>query len=271
MITINELADKHNYLSDIPYIFDSNIWEYDISQANINTLRAYNRISEEEYNRLSIAPKIEREITIGNWIKKDPSIQSDIYRGIAIAKYKLLNQYGISPDRVLRIANDAVYIINPKNITNNNYIDIDINGSSNVTFRLKCCYSFYMNLKSNNVLFFFGFGDTNNYDVSIIGINDNKLYLHNYFITFICDIINAYTYGGKSTALSIFNNFYNDFINRRLSIEYYREFNSRSCYRLNTSYEYFLLDNIDPKYVDKINIDCNLNILRTIYSYLIAS
>ena len=111
MITINELADKHNYLSDIPYIFDSNIWEYDISQANINTLRAYNRISEEEYNRLSIAPKKEREVTIGNWIKKDPSIQSDIYRGIAIAKYKLLNQYGISPDRVLRIANDAVYII----------------------------------------------------------------------------------------------------------------------------------------------------------------
>ena len=271
MITLSELASKHNYLTSIPFIFDSNIWEYDISQANINTLRAFNRISDEEYRRLSVSPKMEREIVIGNWIKKDPSIQTDIYRGIEEAKYKLMEEGNIDPNRVIRIANDAVCFSSYMNISDLGYKDVYINGNHKVTFRQKGYYTFYMNLKTSNVLFFFGPGDDNGYDVDIIGINNSKLYLHNYFISFIIDIINSYLNGGKNTALINFNKFYNEYINRRLPIEYYREFNSLSGYIIRSTYENFVLEYIDQQYIDRINIDCNLNILRTIYSYLIAA
>ena len=76
---------------------------------------------------------------------------------------------------------------------------------------------------------------------------------------------------GKKEYLQLFNNFYTDYVNRRLSIEYYREFNSNSGYRFNTQLESFLLMDINPCYIDRISIDCNLNILRTIYSYLVGA
>ena len=270
MITISELASKHNYLSDLPFVFGSNIWEYDIRQANINTLRALNRISEEDYYKLSNSPKLEREIVIGNRIKRDPSIQTDIYRGIAEAKYKLLDRYSITPDRVLRIANDAVYIISPKNISNSNAIDIDI-GTGKVTFVLKGFYNYYMNFKKDSILFFFGPGDELGYDIDVIGINDNKLYLHQPFIEFFCRLINSYEYGGKSAALFTFNEFFDNYINRRLPIEYYREFRSSSGFRINSTFASFVLNDISAENINKIDIGYNLNILRTIYSYLIAA
>ena len=128
-----------------------------------------------------------------------------------------------------------------------------------------------MNLKVNNILFFFGPGDDSGYDISVIGINDNKLLLHSKFLSFLCDIINAYEYGGKTVAITTFNEFYNNYVSKQLPIDYYREFNALSGYRIHSTYESFLLNVIDPKYLDKIDINFNLNILRTIYSYLIAS
>lgn len=271
MITLSDLANKHNYLSSIPFIFDSNIWEYDIAQANINTLRAFDRLSEEEYYRLSNSPKMEREIVIGNKIRKDKTIQEDIYKGITEAKFKLMDECKLTTDRILRIANDSVYIINPINISNTNYKEININGNHKVTFVLKGYYTFFMNFKVNNILFFFGPGDESGYDIDIIGINDNKLYRHNLFLGFLCELINAYQYGGKSAALVRFNEFYNDYVNRNLPIDYYREFNSASCYRINAQFESFLLESIDEKYLNRLDIGFNLNILRTIYSYLVAA
>ena len=271
MITLSKLAEKHNYLSDIPFIFDSNIWEYDISQANINTLRAFNRISEEEYYILSVSPKMLREITIGNWIRRDRTIQDDIYKGIAEAKLKLLEGYSIKPEQVLRIANDSVYIISPKNLSNTDSIDININGTGKVTFRLKGYYTYYMNLKLNNILFFFGPGDESGYDIDVIGINDNKLNLHTKFIGFLCKLITSLEYGGKSSALLIFNQFYTQYVNKQLDIDYYREFNATSGYRINSNFENFILNSIEKQHLDRIDIGFNLNILRTIYSYLIAA
>lgn len=270
MITLSELAEKHNYLSNIPFIFDSNIWEFDIRQANINTLRAFNRISEEDYYRLATGPKMDREITIGNWIKRDPSIQTDIYRGITEAKFNLMNQFGISPDQVLRIANDAVYIVSSKLLSNDKYIDVNVNGNP-ITFVQKGHYNYFMNLKMNNILFFFGLGDIYGYDVDVIGINDKVLPMHHFFLSFLCALFDNYDVGGKAVSLQVFNNFYNDYINRRLDIEFYREFNSLSGYRFNTSLESFVIQSLDQKYIDRIDINYNLNILRTIYSYLIAA
>lgn len=273
MITLSELASKHNYLTTIPFVFDSNLWEYDISQANINALRAFNRISEEEYIRLANSPKMEREIAIGNKIARDKTIQTDIYRAIGEAKYKFLEESNIDPNRVIRIANDAIYFLSPMNISNTNSKDVFINGNNQMTFRMKGYFTFFMNLKSFNniILFFFGPGDQYGYDIEVIGINDDKLHLHSHFISFLINIINAYLNGGKISALYQFNNFYNDYVCRRLPVEYYREFNSNSKYRINSNYASYVIEYISQDNVDKIDINHNLNILRTIYSYLIAA
>lgn len=270
MITISDLAKKHNYLSNIPFLFDSSIWEYDISQANINALRAFNRISEEDYQRLSMGPKTDREVTVGKWIRDDRSIQDTIYKGIEIAKLNLMSIGKITPDMVLRIANDSLFVISSRDISNNGIIPVNVNDTQMI-FKVKGYYTYYMKFKKEGILFFFGPGDENGYEVNVIGINNDKLYLHTPFISFLCNLCSAYNTAGKYLALKVFNNFYVEYINRRLGIEYYREFNANSGYRFATHLENFLLMEIDPMYIDRININYNLDILRTIYSYLIGA
>ena len=45
-----QLWERINYLTDKPFILSSNIYEYDITKANINVLRSMDMISEYEYN-----------------------------------------------------------------------------------------------------------------------------------------------------------------------------------------------------------------------------
>src|SRR5574344_900142 len=58
-------AEKNTYIFDQQIISGSDIWEYDIKQANINMLYSYDVISYEEYSQLANSPKYVREIYIG--------------------------------------------------------------------------------------------------------------------------------------------------------------------------------------------------------------
>ena len=264
MISISELSNMHNYLSkDVLYLFDKKVWEYDIKQANINALRSMNRISQEQYQYLSTAPKMEREIVVGNMIRKDSSIQDSIYEGIRLAKINFLDKNTIQAHEVLRIANDSIYVISP--VEKYNKV-ININGY-NMTFVLKNVYTSYMNL--NNVLFFYK-NEYDNWDIDIKGINKDRLVLVEPFITFLCNLMQIYDNAGQVTALDYFNKFYNDYINKNLSASYYREFNSFTSYRFKTPYGQFMIQNMNENDKDKIDINYNLMILRSIYSYLMA-
>lgn len=254
----------HNYLSkDILYLFGKKIWEYDIKQANINALRSMNRISQEQYQYLSTAPKMEREIVVGNMIRKDKTIQDSIYEGIRLAKINFLDKNTIQAHEVLRIANDSIYVISP--VEKYNKV-ININGY-NMTFVLKNVFTSYMNL--NNVLFFYK-NEYDNWDIDIKGIGKERLSLVEPFITFLCNLMQIYDNAGQVTALDYFNKFYNDYINKNLDISYYREFNAFTSYRFKTPYCQFMIQNMRDSGKDRIDIDYNLMILRSIYSYLMA-
>lgn len=171
--SIEDLAMRHNYLSEeINFVFGKKIWEYDIKQANINALRATGRIAQNEYDYLANCIKLDREIYIGNKIKSDPSIQKSIYEGIDTAKLGFLTSNNISIDSVMRVANDALYVLSP--ISQQNTV-INVNGFP-MTFVLKNVFTTYMKL-NNQILFFFSNG-SNEYNVDIKGISDDILQLH---------------------------------------------------------------------------------------------
>ena len=259
-----ELANKRTYITDNLSIFSTNIWEYDIRQANINALLSMNRISVDEYNYLSKLPKQLREIEIGNRIREDKSLQQDIYEAIDKAKLEFLSQNKIEPYNVVRIANDAIYCIAPYPVA---FTEFYI-GNHLMSFVLKNHFTSF--LKLCKLYLFFNNGE-DGYNIDVKGISDSKLSMHSPILEFICDIINAKEKGAKDIAISKYISFYEKYINRQLPIEYYREFNGNSIYRIRSEYSDFAIlggENID---INCIDISYNLNVLRQLYSYILIN
>lgn len=266
--TIQEFADTKNYLApNVLYSFGYAISEYDISKANINILRSFGKITESDYLKLLALPKIDREVEIGKRILIDWSIQETIDKGIAAAKLQFLTLNNIDPNTILRIANDAFYL------TGNNYIPyttvIPEGGSTPIQFLFKKKFNFYMKL--NSVLFFCN-DEGAEWDVDVIGIGNVNLEMHHEFISFLCNVANQYIYCGKQSAIKYVNEFHRQYINNELNIRYYREFNANSSFKYcqgNNDYlSYIPIGGANEKFLDR---SYNLNLIRTIYSYLLAS
>ena len=226
----NNLWEKISYLADIKYIISGNIFEYDISKANINMLKAFNIISDQEYENFLRMDKNSREVIMGQRIKAENknkcSITSDtIKNGIEIAKKKFILDNKIPDKDIIRIANDAIYV---RSFTGNPvpFTDFFVNEKNpyhRIVFNIKGHYSSMIRFNSN-ILVFFNTDSEGNYIVDVKGINDNLLQFHEPFLSFICNIIKSLEYGDQKSTLYLFNNFYEDYVNLRLGIDYYREF-----------------------------------------------
>ena len=257
-----ELSSKHNYLSPTKFLFSSSIFEYDIRQANINVLRAFGRLSESDYHRLSIADKRSREIEIGNWIAQDSTVYQTIQEGIQKAKLGLLASNKVRPTNVLRIANDAVYVISPHPLR---YTKFTINQDSDcyVEFVNKNHFTSYLSLGDVIILIN---SDGEGWDIDIKGISNDLIYLHENFISTICNLVQSREMGGVDMAAREFNNFFQEYVSKNLPVEYYREFNSGSGYRVKGAP--FVILQAPP--LNQIDIGYNLRLLRTLYAYLIS-
>ena len=278
---MSNLYNKINYVTDRDVILGGNIIEYDISKANINILRAFDQLDQDTYDKLLYAnqfDKMVREVYIGMQIKRETEAMglktnsmsrsktyNTIKDGIIEAKKRLFETNRLQDDEIIRIANDAVYVnrLNPLQYTSFNI------GTNNhpVTFVPKKIYRSMV--KFDRVIVLLSVDVNGNFDVDVIGISNELLYLHQNFLGFICEMIIGMEMSDTRSLLTQFNIFYEDYINKRLDISYYLEFNADSCIRLKGTH--FAGRFIDQKYIDKIDINYNLNILRTLYSYILQN
>lgn len=272
----NNLWERINYLIDKPYILSSNIYEYDISKANINILRSMDMITEQEYNNFLIMDKMSREVIIGERIREEReatktstsrgySVTYDtIKNGIIEAKRQLFLHNKLSDDSIIRIANDAVYV---QSIGPLQYTDFIIGKNNHpVSFIYKGNYRSMIIL--NKILVLYNIDQTGNFVVDIKGINDEKIHFHEKMLEFICEMIFLMESGDKNTTLYRFNSFYESYIKRDLELDYYREFNEYSCFRIKNSRVGTLF--LDPKYKNYLDISYNISILRQLYSYILS-
>ena len=252
--TITDISKAVTYVTPLPYV-SGNIREYDIKAANINILLQKNVINQAQYDYLNNLPKVYREIDVGNMERRDIAVYNTISDGIREAKFKLLSENDVNPFSVVRVANDAIYI--------NSSVELSKLQFDKVTFVKKKEFNVMVNL--NGILVFISlFGE--NYDVEVIGINDNLLFAHEKFIGFICDLVYRIERVGYKDAVEFYQDFYDKYINHKLDLEYYREFNTNSCYTTMGALKFGLwsidsLDNIDTGY--------NLYLLRQLWIILL--
>ena len=247
-----------NYSVKLPYIKNI-ITEYDLRKANISVLKYNKLISTEEYDRLLNTPKSVRERYIGMMIKNNYNIGKSIIKGIVEAKKLFFELNNIQDNEIVSIKNDAIFI------SGSRPIQTDVNEI--FTFIPKNVYSFYMSTINNMEIFYNYNQITDSEVIEIKGIKDEVLETHRfhmiYFVSTIMYMIQTCTI---EDTIKYFNEFYDNFINLRLPIEYYREFNSTSKYKLIGGK--YLLDYVDESNKNELDINNNVYVLRDIHSVL---
>lgn len=259
-----ELASKQNYFCN-NRIISGRIIEYDIRAANISMCREYGIINDDLYRYLLSADKQKREEFIGWQIKKEKDIDSSsltyntIHDGIIKAKLQLFEANNIQPNEVIRIANDAVYI--------NRSTDLYYTKFGNfIEFKKKTVADTVIKLSTTIIIFYWYTLEGLNIDIKGIGDENNVKFHQNYMLSFIGSVLLTYERAGIIDAIHLIENFYNDYISRKLDIGFYRELNPTSMYRIiNSGYYVNDIDNIDL-----IDISCNGNLIRELWKILIS-
>jgi hypothetical protein len=254
---MNYNAKYKSYLAPIPYLISHFIYEYDISKANISVLLYKGIIDEKEYNYLKQLSREQRQIYVG-YKQKDKSIADALSDGVAEFRYKFITENNITDKDLLSVKNDAIFLIDKVPT---------ITVFDNVEFLKKNVYTSYFYL--NKLEIYYYLDQLNDKEIiDIKGINDQILLLHqNYFIEFLCTVFESIQTKTITNTIDLINNFHNKYINRKLPIEFYRELNADSGYRIsrknNEAYLFQTIDEFSYKY---LNIAFNLNIIRELYS-----
>lgn len=244
------------YKPQIQYATNTFIYEYDMSKANISSLRAQNIIDDATYYRLYNADRMTRQITVGNMIRNNKEIGKAKDRGIIEAKKMLFDANDIQDWEVLTIKNDAVFIIGRELLHTSFGEYYRFNCKNVYTIFLKLCdlEIYYYDRFLNNQL---------SIDIDVKGINDERLPLHeDGILGLICEICASIQRDDISQTLSYLTTVYDQYIQRQLPVEYYREFNNQSKYAFQSKYSLFYMDKIFPYFVPSLDINRNLLILR---------
>lgn len=256
MNSIEQLAEAMSYITPLNYI-SGRIVEYDIASANINMLYKYNMIDINYYNYLKSLPKINREVEIGKLIRSDSNYYNIIKQGIIDAKKKLLLSNNININSIIRIANDAVYI--------NSSSDLQFTVFDNIEFKKKSISSCM--IKLDKLLIFFLYNE-NGINLDIKGINENNQLLHSeYMLSFIAETIYILERVSVEDALKFITNFYEDYINLKLPVGYYRELNSDSMFNFKNCN--FYLSTVNEKDINLLDINYNLYIIRELWNIVL--
>lgn len=103
---------------------------------------------------------------------------------------------------------------------------------------------------------------------AIVGLDPHNIELHkDYFIALIFKIMNMVSKNNIQLAIDTLRDFYRDYVNGELNIEYYREFNLQSKFKVSSmNYIYY----IDSDIVDFKSLDISYNekVLRYISSLI---
>lgn len=255
-----ELWQNKNYIAPIPYIISRHIYEYDITKANINVLYYLGEINKEYYEKLKNLPRMKRQIEIGYLLKYTDGLSDRLSDGIAMFRKRLFDENNIQDHEVLSIKNDAIFVIGRK--LKNTIFD-------NIEFVLKNHYTTYIRIDKSIEVYFESNSIDGTISLDVKGISDTKLELHHkYMATILADVMYYMETNSISDGLTYISDIYNQYIDRKLPIGYYRNFNANSDYIINANGTLYSMDYCDPDMFMSLDIGYNLYIIRTLYGYL---
>lgn len=245
------LHEKHNYLNkETPYLINTMIREYDMKSGGYSILKWNGVFTDSEEDYLDNCPKYERNVYIGNKIRKEKGLSELLMEGFIEARRQFFDANMIEDSHVLSIKKDAIFLIN---------YPVEHTKLDAFTFELKNTYSSYYLLNGKE---FYYRGKTQEIDVK--GINDESLEDHKEF--FLGDLAKIFTLAEKGNTeylIKYLKRYRDNYLNKRLPLATYRELNMENAFR--TTYDM----QMGTAYLESINEGSVLNIGYNYVRYLI--
>ena len=103
---------------------------------------------------------------------------------------------------------------------------------------------------------------------AIVGLDPHNIELHkDYLIAFIFKVMNMVSKNNIQLAIDTLRDFYRDYVNGELNIEYYREFNLQSKFKV-SSMNYIYYIDLEPDDVKSLDISYNEKVIRYLVSLI---
>lgn len=247
-----ELYERTLYTKKIQYIIHE-IFEYDISKANISILLQGGYIRQEEFRMYSEMDKIQRQIAIGK-LQKNPRYAKAISDGFKQARKNLIEYNHLEESDIMSIKKDAIYTLRR----------LDVTDFGNIHFTLRNVFSMFISCKNLEIYFNYNERDGSCL-IDIKGINDDKLILHEAYLAMICDILRLVQQNRIDDAITTIISFIHRYNTRKLPLVFYREFNSQSMFRIGN----YGLDNInDDNLIPVLDISYNEDFNSKLFSII---
>lgn len=251
------LWEKGNYRANVHFVIDNLIREYDITKANISILRDAGILSEEQYQYFLVCPRMEREVAIGKLQGGNTEVTAILKDGIAQARRCFLEANGISDNEILAIRNDAITVVGTRPIST-------LAVSDRVHFREDGRYTSYYYLGMLDFYYFASNMSDAEY-ITVKGLGELATAVHkDYMLDLLSELFYTAQFDGIPKVIYTLSHVFENYINRRFPVEYYRELNPQSAYKLLSMSQFstFYMDYALEPQKPLIDISYNCRILR---------
>ena len=248
------LYTKHNYTrKDITIIRNTMIREYDIKSAGLNILYNKEYVDEETYNHLMSIDKLERNIIIGKWLRENTSVNKEMMDEFIRIRKAFFEMNNLEDDNVLAIKKDAIFVIDRvlSGLQFENYLFVAKDEYTD--FILMNKKEYYYN-KYTNELVVKGFSQ------------ETKEFQKDYYFLLIKTLLNIPNPKDRFKCLIIFKD---DFLNRRLSKEYYKSIES-NAYLFKMAGSLLGMDDIPDNLLPKVFLGYNIAFINYLISIFIV-
>lgn len=234
---------------------DSEIVEWDIKTANLSICREYKLLTEKQIRQIESMPKDKRVRTVGLLERSSKKFAKALEEHFDIVVNQFIEQNGLNKDQdIICIKKDAVFVIN-KNIPKPNI-------GEHIHFVRKNVYDAFVRL--DRFEFYI-----NNDTVDVKGLQEQQ-HLH---VNGICHLMKDVVRTASDVKMNdasmnaYLSEMVNLYKNHELAIEYYREFNSTSAYRIDDNEgNEFVFNDISEEYLDEkgYKLDISYNYINII-------
>lgn len=217
-------------------------------EAGWNLILYYELLPEDKIQYLDSLNKTNRKIEIGKIMRDDKKFSLKLTESFGAMRKLFIEANRLEDDDILSIKKDAIFVISKRchdmKFKNVEFVEKNVYTSYHKFGKLELYYS-----SKRDVL-------------DVKGINDNALVNHTHFMNILkkmFNLIECDNYDGFSKLMCKFSD---DYKSKRLSYEYYREFNANSSYTITNSKssvrEYVVgLDGMDQSLENKLDISYN--------------
>lgn len=238
-----------------PIIAHSSIMEWDMKSANTSILREYNLVSPRKLDKIDALDGELRKVKVGLLQQRTKGLAKAMEEAFNDIVKRFIDENGLVADDIISIKRDAVFIRakTPKIQTIGQYCHFRPKGEY-VAFLLLNGYEFFM--KSDGTF-------------DIKGISDELIPQHqNGILKFIRDFLMDFEYD-----MDGLHQYCKDFVDaykkKELPLDYYRELNGSSCFRLISKMGEFTSDTISEAMLNRLSILYNYeNIVIPLIQYL---